>query len=148
MTTEPDTLCTLPVVVHAASLPRQSAADLARFEAVANATDAAVASSMCARRVAASSTTTLCEGEACEALRALLEAIGAITNAEVVPQHTESKRELVRWTLCTIRDWNNAGARARVNSGRATSPNLDPAQTGACMELVGRLNAALGGGAI
>lgn len=142
MVTGPATLRALPVAVHSASRARRSPTELARFEEVVDATDAAVASSMHARRAASAATGTQTEGEAAAALGAVLAAIGAITNASVVPSATETKRELVQWTLTTIKEWRDASAQFRV-------PGPDPgiADPAACMELVHRLNARLGGAA-
>ena len=142
MVTGPTNLCALPVAVHSASHARCSPTELARFEEVVNATDAAVASSMHARRAASAATGTQTEGEAVAALSAVLGAIGAITNAGVVPPTTQTKRELVRWTLTTIKEW-------RDTSVQFQAPGPDPGITdpAACMELVHRLNAHLGGAA-
>lgn len=141
MTTRSETLRALPVTVHTASHARQSVADLQRFETLVDATDAAVASSMHARRVASAAPATRTEGETADTLGAVLAAVGAITNAPAVPPTTASKRELVSWTLSTIKTWHDAT--------RATKTQIDPGirDPGACMELVHRLNAQLGGAA-
>lgn len=143
MTTCDSTLHALPVAVHSASRARQNTAELARFETVVDATDAAVASSKRARSVACAATPPLegASNETAEALSAVLAAVGAITNAPIVPAVTESKRELVRWTLSTIKEWHDTTHTTKIQ----VDPGIrDPA---ACMELVHRLNAHLGGAA-
>jgi hypothetical protein len=139
MATCTQTLHALPVAVHSASRVRQGAADLARFEAVVDATDAAVASSKRARRAALAAADTRTEGETTDALSAVLAAIAAVTNAATVPPATGTKRELVRWTLTTIKDWREVSERTHPS---AAPPGMDP---GACMELVARLNGILSG---
>lgn len=138
MVTKPVTLQALPVAVHTASHARQSGDELARFEEIVDAADAAVASSMHARRVASATVTERPEGEAAEALHAVLTAVAAITNAETVPTPTDSKRELIRWTLTTLQTWREQRCERRL-------PAASGMDHGACMELVARLNLAMGG---
>lgn len=145
MISEFDALRALPVAVHTASAARQSATDIAKFEAMVGATDAMVASSMRARRLTTALYVSRCEGGQDETLAAVLAAIGAITNANTVPPPTDSKRDLVKWTLTTIRDSNEESARAP--SGHAPYAGMGPDQAGACMELIGNLNSLLGGNA-
>ena len=97
----------LPIAVHTAAQGRLNNNDVVQFESVLDAADAAVAASMAARRTAglqARAAGTEDSGESAEALHAVLTAVAAITSATSVPDTCTSKRELVRWTLATIKE--------------------------------------------
>lgn len=145
MATRTNALDALPVAVHGAAQSRQSPLELARFESVLDAADAAVAASLYARRAASVAVVERGEGESADAsLNAVLAAIGAITNVPTVPTSMDSKLELVRWTLTTIKDWRDLSVRAGVN--RVASAGMDPEHVDACMVLVRALNATLEAG--
>lgn len=147
MATPQGTLQVLPVAVHHATAARQDQTDAARFEAVVDVTDAAVVSSMHARRTASSWSAEQASqprAETLDALAAVLSAVAAVTNTNSVPPPHTSKRELVRWTVATITEWRKITTMKAAVATAADTSLSDPA---ACMELVHRLNAHLRGAA-
>jgi len=139
---------TLPVTVHTPTLSRRSSvADLARFETVLDAADGAVAACMQSRVAAISPPPGdgTPAAELWESLHAVLGAVAAASHTSIqAPLPTASKSELVTWTLLSITNTRNEAV--RVATEKNVVPGMDSNHVATCMELMMRLNQAMGGG--
>lgn len=133
---------TLPVVVHSATLPRVDAAQVARFETILDAADAAVAAALQWRSRGSE------EGPAADSaeqsLRVVLAAICATCDGAAPPDTGASQRELLKWTVDSITNARDTAVGHVANNGIVRG--IPPAHVEVTMELMGRLNQAMGGG--
>ena len=78
-------------------------------------------------------------------LHAVLAAVAAASHTSTPPPlPTASKSELVTWTLLSITTARNEAV--RVATEKNVVPGMDSNHVATCMELMVRLNQAMGGG--
>ena len=142
-------LDTLPVAVHnAATQPRLCTNEMARFEAVLDAVDAANDAAMRSR--AAFDRPELTAEDAQTKLQAVLYGVRAVCTTcsrwdpEAPPSVDAPLKELVRWTLNAITVSRNGSVREVAE--RNLAPGMQPEHVAQAMELMRRLNGVLGGG--
>ena len=134
---------TLPVVVHSATLPRVDAAQVARFETILDAADAAVAAAL-QWRSRGSDLDRASTDSAEQSLRVVLAAICATCDGVAPPDIGASQRELLKWTVDSITNARDTAVGHVANNGIVRG--IPPAHVEVTMELMGRLNQAMGGG--
>ncbi len=79
-------------------------------------------------------------------LASVLAAVAAATNAPGVPPAAGAdERVLVGWTIEAISNMRKGALDDLHNTLQAGRGHLDPEHVGACMELIVKLNSALGG---
>lgn len=132
---------TLPVVVHSATQPRVDTTNVARFETILDAADAAVAAAIKWRARGAQETQPpdTAEGN----LRVVLAAICATCDGAAAPDTDASQRDLLKWTVESITNARDTAVRNATGPGLVRG--IAPEKVEACLELIGRLNQAMGG---
>lgn len=142
-------LDTLPVAVHnAATQPRLCTNEMARFEAVLDAVDAANGAALRGR--APFERPELTAEDAQTKLQAVLCSVRAVCTTSSrwdpasPPGVDASVKELVKWTLDAITDARTGSMNAIAE--RNLAPGMRPEHVAQATELMQRLNRALGGG--
>ena len=132
---------TLPVVVHSATQHRVDTTNVARFETMLDAADAAVAAATKWRARAAQATQApdTAEGN----LRVVLAAICATCDGGAAPDADASQRDLLKWTVESITNARDTAVRNAAGPGLVRG--IAPEKVGTCLELISRLNQAMGG---
>ena len=140
---------TLPVAVHnAATQPRLRTNEMARFEAVLDAVDAANSAALRSRP--ALDRPELTAEDAQTKLRAVLYGVHAVCTTcsrwdpAPPPSVDAPLKELVKWTLDAICDARTGSMQAIAE--RNLAPGMRPEQVAAATELMQQLNRVLGGG--
>lgn len=139
MTSASSHLATLPVSVHTQAVTRLSAAELVKFESMLAAADDSIDACMNAR---SERCTEPSETQAGELLRVAVDTVAALTNTTAPPSF-ESKSAVVAWISSAVLEMRNREVALAVAAGNTVS--LNPAAVGVCMELISKLNSAIGG---
>ena len=135
-------LCALPVTAHSQSTGRLTDSELMRFESVIDVADHAVQSSMQSR--AAKAQTINSESDTDEILISLVKLIGAITDVpDPKPSTLKSKRELLSWAHCAIRD--KVARDVHRASQHGAAPGINAATMAKTLELITNLTRLTGG---
>ena len=131
-------LAALPIATHGQAVSRLSQADLLHFESMLATADDSIEACMRAR---ARTAIPARDDSASAVLQAVVDAIAAVTDAPP-PTNMASKTGAVAWVSSAIVEARDRAVRKATQNSMA--PGMDPQTVGACMELISKLNNALG----
>lgn len=131
-------LATLPIAVHGQAVSRLSQADLVQFENMLATADDTVEACMRAR---AAPILPESNDSAHGVLQAMVNAVTAVTDAQP-PGSMASKTSAVAWVSTAILQARDRAVQKATENSMA--PGMDPHTVGTCMELISKLNNALG----
>ena len=138
---------TLPVAVHNhATTPRVTHAELARFEAVLDAADAACEAAAQSHHLR-SAPAPPDDRTAQSNLQVMMATVHALCGGAggAPPPPNATHKQLIKWTTDSINESRRTAVRAVAQHNLA--PGMQPEQVAVAMELMQRLNGVLGGGA-
>lgn len=129
----------LPVTVHTQAMSRLSTSELVQFESLLSTADDTLDACMRARTEPSRNS----DDDSSKALfQVAIDTISALTNAPL-PGSLSSKTDVVNWISRSVLEMRNREVELATRTNGTVGMN--PAAVAVCMELITKLNTAIGG---